>query len=213
MTSGALKEFFMTDDEIVKRCMACSLHAHLCLCALIPRIESATKLVLLIHQSELRKTTNTGMLAARCLVQSEVHVIGEAGRPLDHSRLFASEATQLVLFPTPDAVTLASDWVASLRRPIRLIVPDGHWGQAAKIQRKLSRQANLHYVTLPDGPPSAYGLRRPAKNVRAGLSTLEAIARALAVLEGPKVSAPLDEIFRTFVARTLAMRGTISRLS
>ena len=60
----------------LKRCPECRLHRTLCLCALIPRLVTRTKVVLVMHDLELRKPTNTGTLAARCLPNSSVLVRG-----------------------------------------------------------------------------------------------------------------------------------------
>jgi DTW domain-containing protein YfiP len=184
------------------------MHVPLCICALMPSLSTASRLVLLIHRREARKPTNTGQLAARALLNHEVHVIGEQGNPLDYQRLCPPEATNLCLFPAKTAVTLTPDFCASLERPVRLVVPDGNWGQAGRVHSKLP-QARVTFVTLPEGPPTQYRLRRETREQPGGLATLEAIARALEVLEGPAVSAPLLEIFRIFVERTLWTRGKL----
>ena len=62
---------------------------------------------------------------------------------------------------------------------------------------------------LPDGPPSSYRLR--AIGLPGRLSTLEAIARALGVLEGPAPEAALERALRLVVERTLWTRGCLPR--
>ncbi len=57
------------------------MHGSLCLCAVLPRIETRTRLVLVIHRYEDRKPTNTGRLATESLVNSEVVVRGHESRP------------------------------------------------------------------------------------------------------------------------------------
>ena len=54
------------------RCPDCRLHRSVCICALLPRIQTRTRLVLVLHQLEARKPTNTGLVAARCLTNSAV---------------------------------------------------------------------------------------------------------------------------------------------
>ena len=54
------------------RCRECRMHLSLCICALLPRIETRTRVVLIIHQLESLKPTNTGAVAARCLPNSAV---------------------------------------------------------------------------------------------------------------------------------------------
>ncbi len=54
------------------------MHRSLCICALLPRLETRTRVVLLLHQLEVDKPTNTGVVAARCLVNSAVVYRGRA---------------------------------------------------------------------------------------------------------------------------------------
>src|SRR5215510_6256239 len=60
------------------RCADCRMHRSLCICALLPRIATRTRVVLVLHQLEARKPTNTGALAARCLENSVVVYRGRA---------------------------------------------------------------------------------------------------------------------------------------
>ncbi len=173
----------------------------------MPRIETRIQLVLLILQRELRKKTNTGGLAARCLIGSEMHVVGVKGAPVDFGAVVAPAATHLLLFPAEHAQPLDGPFCASLRGPVRLIVPDGNWKQAERLRRELPTGAAKIDVCLAKSPASRYGLRRRSAAHPEGLATLEAIAYALEALDGPLVSAPLLKIFSLFVARTREHRG------
>ena len=59
-------------DNALVRCRRCHLHDSLCVCALLPRLETRTRLYLLIHLFEARKPSNTGLLAAECLPNHRV---------------------------------------------------------------------------------------------------------------------------------------------
>jgi DTW domain-containing protein YfiP len=50
-------------NNAASRCNRCRMHSSLCVCALIPTLETRTRLVLVIHRAEDRKPTNTGRLA------------------------------------------------------------------------------------------------------------------------------------------------------
>ena len=41
------------------------MHRSLCICGLLPRIETRTRLLFVVHQLEAVKPTNTGLVAAR----------------------------------------------------------------------------------------------------------------------------------------------------
>jgi DTW domain-containing protein YfiP len=190
-------------DNPEGRCRRCRMHEVLCLCALIPRIETRTRLLLVIHRFEERKPTNSGQLAALCLPNSEVCVRGVAGAS---PRFTYDPATQpLLLYPDPSATPLSA--FAGSARPITLVVPDGTWRQAAKVRQRMPGLADVPCVSLPPDVPTSYRLRAEFHEGR--LATLEAIARALAILEGTHVRAALEELFRIMVARTLWMRGML----
>ena len=186
-------------DHADARCPACKLYRASCLCALVPALVTRTRLVLLVHYREARKPTNTGQLAARCLVGSRVAIVGDRDRPLPEP-LVAPDEHAVLLYPCAEAAPLApSD------RPLTVIVPDGNWRQAAKMGRRIPGLDRIPRVAIVDPRPTEYLLRAEPKPE--GLATIEAIARAWGILEGPTIESVLLEIFRVMVARTLALRG------
>jgi len=189
-----------------RRCVRCRLHASLCVCGLIPepRLATRTRLVLFIHRREDRKSTNTGRLAAECLANSEVLVRGHAARPSDAFTWDRSTTVPVILFPHERAIPLAQ----FADRALTLIVPDGTWRQASKVRSRVLGLADVPYVSLPPDVPSAYRLR--AESHDDGLATMEAIARAMGILEGLHVRHALERVFRATVERTLWSRGTIA---
>lgn len=189
-------------DNRAHRCPKCLMHVGLCVCALVPRIETRTRLALVIHHTELRKPTNTGHLAAACLVNSEIHVRGldrTPSAPIDWEG-----RTPLLLFPHEGE----AEPLEPVDGPVTLVVPDGNWRQASKVRARVPGLKNMRCVTLPPGPPSIYRLRLEAHPT--GLATMEAIARAMGILEGPEVRARLEQVFLTMVERTLWARGMIA---
>jgi len=204
------------------RCTGCALPEALCLCGELPRIETRTRVVIVTHRNELAKSTNTARIAARLLTRSEVHVRGvldpSAPPPVRRRAGVAAPARprpdpaapgpgterRLVLFPSDGARALcADDALGSL--PLVLLVPDGSWSQASKSLRRVPLLAGVEPVALPALAPSRYKLRRNQRE--GGLCTLEAIARALGVLEGAEVEAELLHALDCFVVRALETRG------
>jgi DTW domain-containing protein YfiP len=188
-------------DHAEARCPLCRMHRLLCICDILPHLQTRTRLVLVIHKYEERKPTNSGLLAARCLPNSEVLVRGRAGE--EPSFTAHPERQSLLLFPHETAVPI-SDFAQS---PVTLIVPDGTWRQAAKVAHRLPGLEGAPFVTLPRDAPTLYRLR--AEHHHGRLATLEAIARALGILEGAEVRQALERIFRVMVERTLWMRGAL----
>ncbi|HVH46894.1 MAG TPA: tRNA-uridine aminocarboxypropyltransferase [Labilithrix sp.] len=189
-------------DNREHRCPHCLLHIGLCVCPLVPRIETKTRLVLVIHHTEIRKPTNTGHLAAACLVNSEIHVRGRERAP--SAPIEWGDRTPLLLFPHEGE----AEPLETVDGPATLIVPDGNWRQASKVRARVPGMKNVRCVTLPPGPPSIYRLRSEAHP--AGLATMEAIARAMGILEGHEVQLQLEHVFRAMVERTLWVRGAIA---
>ncbi len=181
------------------------MHGSLCICALIPRIETRTRLVLLIHRLELRKPTNTGRLAALCLPNSEVLVRGHADAAAAPFKPRPG-VRSVLLFPAGDAIPL--DALPPSRLPTALLVPDGTWRQASKVRNRVDGLRDLPCVSPPPEAPSTYRLRAEAH--AHGLATIEAIARAMGVLEGMHVRRALELVFRAMVERTLWARGEIA---
>lgn len=163
-----------------------------------------------MHRDEARKPTNTGRLAARCLLGSEVLIHGEIAERVQAPWLIdqnASISGGLLLYPCDEAEPLSQEHLKN--GPVRLVVPDGTWRQAAKMTKRIPWIADLPRVSLPPGAETTYRLRAEPKN--GGLATMEAITRAFAILEGAAVEAQLSDIFRRMVDRTLYSRGKIRR--
>lgn len=186
------------------RCARCRLHRSLCACELIPRLTTRTRLVLFMHRFEDNKSTNTGRLASECLSNSEVILRGVQGGPAE---VFEPPpgTCPVFLFPRKGAIPIRE--FAGSAEPVTLIVPDGTWRQASKVQNRVPGLADIPCVSLPPGERSSYRLRFEAH--AEGLSTLEAIARALGVLEGLHVQHALERVFRIVIERALWSRGAI----
>ena len=159
-------------------------------------------MVLITHHAERRKSTNTGRLVTLALQGAEVRLRGERDAA---ARLPLPEGRRLLLFPHPEARALTADDACG--GPVVLLVPDGTWNQARRILRRDPDARDAEPVMLPPGAPSRYGLRRAPRE--GTVSTLEAVARALAVLEveGEAIERGLMAIFDAFVDRSLRAAG------
>ena len=171
------------------RCERCQRPEPHCLCALIPALDSRTRVLILQHRSEAGHALNTARLAALGLRNAELR----SGEVFDRQSLGPEAGRSYLLFPGEDAVALSS--LAELDAPLRLIVPDGTWRKARKLLHVNPWLASLPRVVLPPGLQSRYRLRKaPAPGA---LSTIEAIVTALNVLEQP---ARFDALLRPFEA-------------
>jgi DTW domain-containing protein len=192
------------------RCTKCSMHEELCLCALIPRLPTATRVVILMHAQELKKPSNTGRLAHLCLPNSEIRLRGQRdGTPLDLEGLLEDSHETWMLYLSPDSRELGPELLSERKKPVRLLVPDGTWSQASRLGAKLARQLpGVRHVKLKADKPSSYQLR--SEHDPNGMATFEAIARALGALEGSEVQAEMEKIFQVMVDRVLYTRGRLA---
>jgi DTW domain-containing protein YfiP len=188
------------------RCIGCRLHAERCICNLIPNLATRTRLALVAHRRELRKTTNTGVLATRVLANAALFAWGEEDLAITPDELVPAGYAGIVLAPeAPPLSRAALDAAFGPDTPICLAVPDGSWRQATKMARRVPAMAALPRFSLPDERPTAYFLRHEPKD--AGLATYEAIARAIGLIESPAIEAAMMVPFDALVAATLSMRG------
>lgn len=186
-------------------CTGCWLHVDLCLCGDIPRLELKTKVSLIVHAKELKRTTNTGRLALKALVNSEMRVRGEGREALDLSDLLGSEYQPVLFYPSEDAVELNAEFVAACSKPLHLIVPDGNWRQASKVHTRHSELQHIPRVKIAYANKASHFLR--AETTPEGMATLQAIAHALRIVEGEEVFAKLNGLYRLKLERTLRGRG------
>jgi DTW domain-containing protein YfiP len=183
------------------------MYRPLCLCALIPSFELSTRLLVLMHCREVKLSTNTARLACLAMPNSEIRIRGERGESLTAESLFPENTHAALLFPTEDAIELNAETVKSLPRPLTLVIPDGSWRQAKKVSSREPALNGVLRLKLPPGPPSDYRLRYSPHEEN--LSTFEAIARAIGVLEGIEIQRKLEELFLIMVERRLWSRGKL----
>lgn len=199
------------------RCKSCRMLPYLCICEHIPSFcLKKSELVLAIHYREARHTTNSGQLAAQIFSPSSLLIRGQDGVAGDEERQQFSELIkgsdayqELVLFPHETAVPLPVPEISN--KKFRLWAPDGNWKQGKKIaNRLLSQVPGAVAVSLPFEKLSTYQLRKESHPEK--MSTFEAIARALSILEqDPSLSQKSDDIFQLMVHRALYSRGLISQ--
>ena len=189
------------------RCPGCEIRRALCFCDLIPRIELQTRLIVLMHASEEVLPTNSARLAVKALTNSELRVHGRKDDRMSTSGLSVAGRPSLLLYPSANAVELTPEFVSKLPGPANLLVPDSSWRQAQRFVRREPALLGIPHVTLPHGPPSEYRLRHQPNDK--SLCTLEAIARALGLLESPEAQSRLENLLNIMVERTLWSRGML----
>jgi DTW domain-containing protein len=188
-------------------CEICGASRTACLCDVVPRIDLRTKVCLVIHHRELSRSSNTGLLAIRALVNSEVRVRGERREALDLKDLITSRYRSFLFYPSGDALELNQALVMQEPTPIQLLVPDGTWRQARKLHSRHPELRDLPRVKISAPNHSTFQLRTQSKPER--MATLQAIAQGLGIIEGDLVRAELMKLYQAKIERTLKGRGIL----
>ncbi len=186
-------------------CLECFLHKERCICLLIPSLETRSKVVLIIHAKELKRTTNTGRLALKSLKNSEMRIRGQTFAPVDLSDLLTDQYQSLLFYPSEEAQELTSDYLKQFAKPIQLLVPDGNWRQASKVSIRHPELKAVPRVMISKPNLATQHLR--AESFEEGMSTLQAIAEALRVIESEEVYQSLMKVYSAKLENTLKGRG------
>ncbi|WP_213876283.1 DTW domain-containing protein [Pseudomonas sp. dw_358] len=182
------------------QCPRCQRPQSLCLCALIPSLPSRTRVLILQHPSEAGHALNTARLAALGLQNAELRV----AEVFEEQTRSEEGYRACLLFPGEDSTPLQR--CAADAQPLLLIVPDGTWRKARKLLHLNPWLAALPRVSLSAAAPSRYRLRKaPAEGA---LSTIEAVAQALDVLEAPATFEALLKPFDALIEGQISAMGS-----
>jgi len=165
-------------------------------CGLFGRLECPLSISVVMSRPEARSASNSARLLALWLPQVELHVRGGAGGAPEPEALAAREGSAL-LFPSAGPSEPLPTGVR------HLIVPDGTWAQARRIERRWFAAQGLPRVALWGPWPSTYALRRG----REGICTFEAVALALGLLHDRGLAESLLERFVEWSRRGLVLKG------
>jgi DTW domain-containing protein YfiP len=162
------------------RCVRCRKPARMCFCAQLPRLETATRVLILQHNRERDMPLGTARMASLCLPQAELHVgVTWAARAPVVAALADPARPAILLYPGPGARDILRDPPAG---PVTLVVVDGTWAQARRVVRDNPILQALPRYGFASPEPSRYRLRREPD--AAYCSTIEALMHVLGVLEG-----------------------------
>jgi DTW domain-containing protein YfiP len=186
----------VTPRDLTGHCPRCVLNLEICICEALPRVETRTEIVLVRHVVERGLTSNTGRFVALALPRSQLIEYG--GGPTFDDALLHGEGTALLYASGPHTRPLAFV-------PRRLVVLDGTFRQARRMYKRIAALRDLPELALP--PPSVVPTRLRKPTHAEGMSTLEAVAAALGLLEGPLAGAPLYELHSELVRRADRLRG------
>jgi tRNA-uridine aminocarboxypropyltransferase len=178
------------------RCPGCGLTPQGCVCGLFPPLQCPVAVSVVMSPPEARSASNSARLLALWLPGVQLHVRGAEHGLEQPAALIARPGTAL-LFPGGGR---AAPLPSSVEH---LIVPDGTWAQARRIERQWFARHGLPKVELEGPWPSVYALRRG----REGLCTFEATAIALGALGQPALAAQLLDRFAEWAERARLLKA------
>ena len=179
------------------RCDRCRLIVAYCMCAHIGVVEAATPILLFLHMLEAPRPSNTGRLAALALPNCRVVMHG------GQHALAPPAVTGPTLLLHPEGRPLQSE---DARRSPTLLVADGTWSQTRHMIQRVPLLRAAEKVSLPNALSQRASLRRRPSAQH--LSTLEAIALALAIIESPRIETELLALLDIMIERTLRVRSS-----
>jgi DTW domain-containing protein YfiP len=188
-----------TLSNLPGRCPRCWLRTTFCICNDVPRVENRTEIIVVRHERESWKSTGTARVALQSLAHSQLVEYGEDSAAADEALRSLINGAAL-LFPETGLEARPLDFV-----PTRLIVLDGTWRQTRRMLRRLVCLADVPRLVLPKKDDAPLRLRE--SQAPEGRSTLEAIADALASLEGEDFAEPLHHLHELYVERVFRARG------
>lgn len=163
-------------------CVTCRLRLAVCICGSAPRLDLATRVIMVIHAVEWRRATNTGHLTRLALANAEIRLQGLHRRPVSSDGIDAASPSTLVLYPGRGADPLTPEMLTAMPRPLTLLVPDGNWMQAKNMMRRVPMLGGARAVRLETPRAELPWLRRNV--LRDRRSTFEAVAQTLGLVEG-----------------------------
>lgn len=189
-------------------CPRCYQRLEICICPILPTVTTRTEILILRHIWEAERPSNTGRLVALALPNSRIIPCGGGARAgisrIDDAFLRAPGTWLL----WPDGTGTKSN-VSELKPPARVVVIDATWSQARRLYRSMPALQALPRLVLPAPIRCRYRLREQHRSD--GMSTIEAIAAAVAKLEGTETARPLEILYDELVRRTTSLRwGRVS---
>ena len=190
---------------IFNRCPSCRLNNGLCVCSEMKPFTIAGHVSLVVHVSELKLTSNTAQFVEKLLPgNSKIFIRGHMNETFQAEPVMSAPGRPLFLFPHEGALELNEEFKEKYPGPYHLIVPDGNWNQAKKVWKRESLFSTLPTVKLPKGIFTEYKLRKAPQPE--WVSTFEATAYALGILEGEEVKEKMMTFFRHWVKTAIFNR-------
>jgi len=184
-------------------CFRCYQRREICICSIIPTIQTRAEFLILRHVYEAERPSNTGRLVSLALPNSRIISCGggkRIGLPRIDDKFLSAPGTCLLW---PDG-TGSKSGELEMSPPARVVVIDATWSQARRLYRSMSALWIMPRLALPAPAGNRKRLRDQHRSNH--MSTLEAVAAAVTKLEGNESAKPLEDLFDELVRRRNSLR-------
>ncbi|UJF18160.1 DTW domain-containing protein [Vibrio sp. SS-MA-C1-2] len=192
------------------RCPLCMLKPDFCLCQYRQTVECNAAVILLMHDNEVLKPSNTGRLIADNIEETYAFIWSRT-KPdqMLLNLLQNSEYQPFLVFPGEYAVeqTVISNVEREPNKKPLFILLDGSWREARKIFHKSSYLRDLPILSITPQEISRYKMRSASHDNQ--LATAEVAAIVLSLANEQKAADQLNLWFDCFKERYIA--GKMSR--
>jgi DTW domain-containing protein len=183
-------------------CPRCYLKSAQCICSWLPHIVTRTEILVIRHVTETHAMSNTGRLAALLMPNCRIiDYAAAASRQLAPDITLDAKNTWL-LYPGQNPPP-------AMPPPERLVVLDASFRRAKRMYHRIDALRPLPELALPAPEIAPHRLRQPPR--ADGMSTIEAIAAGLSLVEDPRLGAMLGEAYAEFVRRADLAHGRLRR--
>jgi DTW domain-containing protein YfiP len=187
------------------RCINCRINYHFCVCSELASTKVNSLVSLVVHVSELSLTSNTAQFVEKMIPESsKIFIRGSVNEPFAPEPILERPGRALFLFPDENSQELNAEFKEKYPGPYHLIVPDGSWNQAKRVKKREEKFDDIPTVRLPAGLIGEYKLRKAPQPE--WVSTYEAVAYAMGILENKKCEEHMLVFFRKWVQATLNSR-------
>jgi DTW domain-containing protein YfiP len=184
-------------------CLCCYQRREICICPILPTVTTRTEFLILRHIYEAARPSNTGRLVALAMPNSRIIPCGGGTRiglsPID-DKFLRVPGTWLLW---PDGTGTQPE-MSGLTSPNRVVVLDATWQQARRLYSSMPVLRELPRLALPAPIRDRDRLREQHRSD--GMSTLEAVAAAVAKIEGAETARPLEILYDEVVRRAISLR-------
>lgn len=186
-----------TPADLAGICPRCYLKTAGCLCDTLLPLPTRIEIVVIRHITERHVMSNTGRLA--CLLLPQCRIVDYGGGEAFDDEWLKQDGTYL-LYPGRHE-TLHGPSVK------RLVVLDATFRRARRMYKRIDALRSLPELSLKETQAPPARLRQPT--CPDGMSTIEAIAAALGMLEDPPLCPPLLAAYERFVERADLIHGRV----